>query len=126
MSPKKKRTKKYRAKAKAKENIKTKRARVWRKAKKMGFKSPEEYILYDELRKNKIDVKHNVHLRGTEIDLYVPPRLIIEVGYRDDILLKKWDEFEKAGFSFLYFSNIEINEPSILKRCVEKIIESSA
>jgi hypothetical protein len=113
-------------KAKVNGKIKTKLRQLWLKAKEMGFKSPEEYILYDELRKNKIDVKHNVHLRGTEIDLYVPPKLIIEVGHRDDRLLKKWNDFERGGFSFLYFSNIEIHDSDLLKRCIEKIIEASA
>ena len=123
MSPKKKRKKKIRMRAKTKEKLKTRLSQVWRKAKKLGFKSPEEYILFEELRKKDVDVRHNVHLRGTEIDLYIQPKLVIEVGHRDDMLLKKWYEFEKEGFSFLYFSNIEIRDPSILKRCVDKIID---
>jgi len=109
--------------AKTKEKLKTRLSQIWRKAKKLGFKSPEEYILFEELRKKDVDVRHNVHLRGTEIDLYIQPKLVIEVGHRDDMLLKKWYEFEKEGFSFLYFSNIEIRDPSILKRCVDKIID---
>jgi len=111
-------------KARAKENLKTRLSRVWRKAQEMGFKSPEEYILFEELRKNDLDVRHNVHLLGTEVDLYVPPKLIVEVGFRDDILLKKWDDFEKEGFSFLYFSNIEIHDSDALKGCVRKVMAS--
>jgi len=121
MGPKK-RTKESRQKARAKKNLETSLSRVWRKAKEMGFKSPEEYMLFEELRKNDVEVRHNVHLWGTEVDLYVPPRLVIEVGFRDEYLMKKWYEFEKAGFSFLYFSNVEIHDPNLLKRCVGKVM----
>lgn len=109
-------------KARKKESLKTRFSRVWRKAEEMGFKTPEEYILFEELRKNDVDVRHNVHLLGTEVDLYVPPKLIIEVGFRDEYLMKKWDDFEKEGFSFLYFSNLEIHDPNLLERCVRKVM----
>lgn len=81
-------------------------------------------MLFEELKKNDLDVMHNVHLLGTEIDLYVPPRLIIEVGFRDEYLLKKWDSFEEKGFDFLYFQNVEIHDPALLKRCVRKVMAS--
>ncbi len=88
----------------------------------MGFKSPEEYILFDELRKKDIDVKHNVYIRGMEVDLFIPPKLVIEIGYRDDALMKKWDYFEKEGFSFKYFSNMAIRDTDSLKSCVRQVM----
>ncbi|GAI67688.1 unnamed protein product, partial [marine sediment metagenome] len=72
----------------AKENLKTRLSRVWLKAEKLGFKTPEEYMLFEELRKKDVKVRHNVHLLGTEVDLYVPPKLVIEVGFRDNFLMK--------------------------------------
>jgi len=111
-------------KARAKENLKTRLSQVWRKAKEMGFKSPEECILFEALKKNNVDIRHNVHLLGTEVDLYVPPKLIIEVGFRDDFLMKKWDYFVEEGFDFLYFPNVEIHDPELLKRCVRKVMTS--
>lgn len=81
-------------------------------------------MLFEELRKNDVDVRHNVHLLGTEVDLYVPPKLAIEVGFRDDFLMKKWDHFVEEGFDFLYFPNVEIHDPELLKRCVRKVVTS--
>lgn len=122
MGPKK-RTKESRMKARAKKNLENRLSRVWRKAKEMGnFKTPQEYMLFEALRKKDVDVRHNVHLLGTEVDLYIPPRLIIEVGFRDDFLMKKWDDFEEKGFNFLYFPNVEIHDPELLKRSVGKVM----
>jgi len=73
--------------AKAKENIKTKRARLAQGG-ESGFQVPGGVILYDELRKNKIDVKHNVHLWGTEIDLYVPPAVMPSIRKTTMALVK--------------------------------------
>jgi len=88
----------------------------------MGFKTPEEYILFEALKKNDIDIRHNVPLLGTEIDLYVPPKLVIEIGFRDKYLMEKWNSFEEEGFSFLYFPNVEIHDSDLLKRCVGKVM----
>lgn len=121
MSPKK-RTKESRMKAREKKNLENRLNRVWLKAKEMGFKTSEEYMLFEELRKNDVEVRHNVHLLGTEVDLFVSPKLIIEVGFRDDFLMKKWDDFEEKGFDFLYFPNVEIHDPELLKRCVGKVM----
>ena len=109
-------------KAIANKNLKKRLRRVWRKAKKRGFKTLEEHTLFEALRKNDVEVRHNVHLHGTEVDLYVPPKLVIEVGFRDEYLMKKWDDFEKEGFDFLYFSNLEIHDPNLLNRCVGKVM----
>ena len=109
-------------KAREKKNLENSLGQVWLKAQDLGFKSPQEYMLFEALRKNDVEVRHNVHLRGTEIDLYVPPKLVIEVGFRDEYLMKKWYDFEKAGFSFLYFSNVEIDDPDLLERCVGKVM----
>lgn len=123
MSPKK-RTKESRMKAREKKNLENRLSRVWLKAKEIGFKTPEEYMLFEELRKNDVNVRHNVHLLGTEVDIYVPPKLVIEVGFRDKYLMKKWDDFEEKGFDFLYFQNVEIHDPTLLERCVGKVMDS--
>lgn len=109
-------------KARAKKNLENRLSRVWLKAEKLDFKTPEEYLLFEELRKNDVDVRHNVYLRGMEIDLYVPPKLVIEVGFRDAFLMKKWDSFVEVGFDFLYFPNVEIHDPELLKRSVRKVM----
>lgn len=124
MSPKKKQTKKSRMETRAKENLEKKLSLVWLKAQDLGFKSPQEYMLFEELRKKDVEVRHNVHLLGTEIDLYVPPKLVIEVGFRDEYLMKKWDEFEEKGFDFLYFQNVEIHDPNLLKKSVREVMAS--
>jgi hypothetical protein len=36
----------------------------------------------------EIDVKHNVHLRGTEIDLYVPPAVMPSIIKTTMVLVK--------------------------------------
>lgn len=109
-------------KARAKKNLENRLSQIWLKAEGMGFKTPEEYLLFEALKKNDVEVRHNIHLLGTEVDLYVPPKLIIEIGFRDKYLMKKWDDFESEGFSFLYFSNLEIHDPDLLKRCVGKVM----
>lgn len=81
-------------------------------------------MLFEELRKKDVDIRHNVYLRGMEVDLYVPPKLVIEVGFRDDALMRKWDYFEKDGFSFLYFSNMAIRDTDALKSCVRKVMDA--
>ncbi len=90
----------------------------------MGFKSPEEYILFEELRKNDVNVMHNIYLHGMEIDLFVPPKIVIEIGFRDAAMMKKWNYFDSIGFPFLYFSNIEIRDPNALRSCVGKIMKT--
>ncbi|MBA7679187.1 hypothetical protein ES703_87470 [subsurface metagenome] len=124
MSPKKKQTKKSRMETRAKANLKTRLSQVWLKAQDLGFKTPQEYMLFEELRKKDVEVRHNVHLLGTEIDLYVPPKLVIEVGFRDEYLMKKWYEFEEKGFDFLYFQNVEIHDPNLLKKSVREVMTS--
>lgn len=60
-------------------------------------------------------------MAGTEIDLFIPPKIIIEIGYRDEYLMKKWDTFTEKGYEFIYFSNVEVNDPDLLKRRLDTI-----
>ena len=64
-----------------------------KKAQRLGFKTEEEYIVFSALKKNDLDVQHNVSMLGTEIDLFISPNIIIEVGFRDEYLMEKWDDF---------------------------------
>ena len=90
----------------------------------MGFKSPEEYILFEELKKNDVNIIHNIYIHGMEIDLFIPPKIVIEIGFRDAALMKKWDYFDSIGCHFLYFSNMEIRDVDALKSCVRKIMDA--
>ena len=92
-----------------------------KKARRLGFKTPEEYTLFLALKKKHLDVHHNVNMLGTEIDLFIPPNIIIEIGYRDNYLIEKWDESIEKGYEFIYISNIEVNNPEILERYVDNI-----
>jgi len=123
MGPKKQ-TKKNRMKARAKKNLENRLSQVWLKAEKMSFKTAEKYLLFEELKKNNVDVRYNIYLRGMEIDLFIPPKLVIEVGFRDAFLMKKWDYFTEKGFDFLYFQNVEIHDPNLLKRSVREVMTS--
>ena len=60
-------------------------------------------------------------MAGTEIDLFIPPKIIIEIGYRDEYLMGKWDDFTERGYEFIYFSNVEVNDPDLLKRRISTI-----
>ena len=60
-------------------------------------------------------------MAGTEIDLFIPPKIIIEIGYRDEYLMGKWDDFTEKGYEFIYFSNVEVNDPDLLKRRINDI-----
>ncbi len=62
-------------------------------------------------------------MSGTEIDLFIPPDIIIEIGYRDKFLMEKWDHFMEKGYEFIYISNIEVNNPGILQRYVNEITQ---
>ena len=96
-----------------------------RKVKNLGFKSAQEYKLYEAIKKGGIKVHHNVHLLDEEIDLFIPPKTIIEIGYRDDKVLEKWNKFEQNGFEFYYISNIEIDNKEILSNILNKIKEKT-
>ena len=97
--------------------------RPCKKAQRLGFKTKEEYIVYSALKKKRLDVQHNIIMFGTEIDLFIPPKIIIEIGYRDKYLLKKWDYAIENGYEFIYISNIEVNIPETLKRYITDIIQ---
>ena len=94
-----------------------------KKAQRLGFKTQEEYIVFSALKKKHLDVQHNVSMSGTEIDLFIPPDIIIEIGYRDKFLMEKWDHFMEKGYEFIYISNIEVNNPGILQRYVNEITQ---
>jgi len=96
---------------------------IAREAEKKGFKSAQEYLLYNELVSRGFTVNHNTYLDGDEVDLFIPPKTVIEIGFRDANLLRKWDKFTEMGYNFLYYSNLEIHDASILDNTVEKIIE---
>lgn len=95
--------------------------RLSKRARRLGFKTQEEYIVFSALKKKRLNVKHNVRMAGTEIDLYIPPKILIEIGYRDEYLIEKWDAFTEKGYEFIYFSNVEVNDPDLLKRRVDTI-----
>jgi len=90
-------------------------------AREKGFKSPEEYILWQALKDVDIDVQHNSLLYGFEVDLFIKPNLIVEVGFLDENLKNHWNFFEEKGYNFLYFSNMEIHNKSVLKNSIGKI-----
>jgi len=92
-----------------------------KKAQRLGFKTQEEYIVFSALKKKHLDIQHNVSMLGTEIDLFISPKIIVEIGYRDKYLIEKWDDFIEKGYEFVYISNIEVNNPEILKRHVNNI-----
>ena len=97
-----------------------------RKVRKLGFKSAQEYKLYEALENEGISVHHNITLLHEEIDIYVPPKIIIEVGFRDEKLLEKWEKFKKRDFVFMYFSNLEVDRKETLNRIVQKIKDKVA
>lgn len=94
---------------------------IFEEAKKLGFKSAQEFILYKALKKEGIEVYHNKHILGEEVDFFIPPKTIIEIGFRDDNLVRKWDKFIERGYNFLYFANLEVDNKNILKHTVKKI-----
>ena len=95
--------------------------RLSKRARRLGFKTQEEYIVFSALKKKRLNVQHNVRMAGTEIDLFIPPKIIIEIGYRDEYLMEKWDDFTEKGYEFIYFSNVEVNDLDLLKRRVDTI-----
>ena len=97
---------------------------IFRSAEKNGFKSAQESVLYNKLIDRGVAVRHNVFIEGDEIDLFVPPKTIIEIGFRDEHLLRKWNKFTELGYNFLYFSNIEIHDASILNNTINNILKS--
>lgn len=92
-----------------------------KRARRLGFKTQEEYIVFSVLKKKHINVKHNVRMAGTEIDLFIPPKIIIEIGFRDEYLMEKWDDFTEKGYEFIYFSNVEVNDQDLLKKRINTI-----
>jgi len=102
------------------ERLKEFLSEVEKEAVKKGFKSAEEYLLWDALRKEGIEAEHNVKVCGFEVDLFIRPNLIVEVGFLDDYLQKKWDVLEEKGYKFLYFSNLEIRKRDILQNTVRR------
>ena len=56
-----------------------------------------------------------------EVDFFIPPNTIIEIGFRDDILLRKWDKFKERGYNFLYFANLEVDDKTMFKHTVKKV-----
>ena len=113
--------------------IKKKRAKLvknnlalMRKVRKLGFKSAQEFKLYEALKNEGISVYHNIILLYEEIDLFVPPKIIIEIGFRDEKLLEKWEKFEKQDYEFMYFSNLEVDSKETLNRIVQKIKDKVA
>lgn len=98
-----------------------KNKRIFKNAKKLGFKSAQEFILYNALKKEGIKVYHNKYIMGEEVDFFIPPKTIIEIGFRDDNLLKKWDKFNERGYNFLYFANLEVDNKTTLKHTLKKI-----
>lgn len=97
---------------------------IFQESEKNGFKSAQEYTLFNGLIDRGVTVHHNVYIDGEEIDLFVSPSTIIEVGFRDDNLLRKWNKFTEMGYKFLYFSNMEIHDTSILNNTIAKILET--
>jgi len=102
-----------------------KNKQIFEKAKKLGFKSAQEFILYNDLKKEGIEVYHNKYILGEEVDFFIPPNTIIEIGFRDDSLLRKWDKFNERGYNFLYFANLEVDNKTTLKHTVKKIKKKS-
>ena len=96
---------------------------IAREAEKKGFKSAQEFLLYNELVSRGITVIHNAYLDGDEVDLFIPPTTVVEIGFRDANLLRKWNKFTEMGYNFLYYANIEIHDASILDNTIEKILE---
>lgn len=102
-----------------------KNKKIFEKAKKLGFKSAQEFILYNALKKEGIKVYHNENILGEEVDFFIPPKTIIEIGYRDENLIRKWDKFNERGYNFLYFANLEVDNKNMLKHTVKKIKKKS-
>jgi len=102
-----------------------KNKQIFKKAKKLGFKSAQEFILYNDLKKEGVEVYHNKYILGEEVDFFIPPNTIIEIGFRDNNLLRKWDKFNERGYNFLYFANLEVDNKTTLKHTVKKIKKKS-
>ena len=62
---------------------------------------------------------------GEEVDFFIPPNPIIEIGFRDNNLLRKWDKFNERGYNFLYFANLEVDNKTTLKHTVKNIMKKS-
>jgi len=91
-------------------------------AKEQGFSTAEEYLLWRALRREGIEADHNVNIYGVEVDLYISrAKLIVEVGYPDENFRIKWDMLKEMGYKFLYFSNREVWDRSLLPNTVGRI-----
>ena len=91
-------------------------------AKEQGFSTAEEYLLWRTLRREGIEADHNVYIYGVEVDLYISRvKLIVEVGYPDENFRIKWDMLKEMGYKFLYFSNREVWDRSLLPNTVGRI-----
>ncbi len=96
---------------------------IGREADRKGFASAQELMLYNELVRKGITVYHNAYLDGDEIDRFIPPKTVIEIGFRDDHLIRKWNKFTEMGYNFLYYSNMEIHNASMINRTVKQILD---
>jgi len=98
--------------------------RMKQKGQKFGFKTAEEYLLWEVLKEEGIEVAHNVKIYGIEVDFHIKPNLVIEVGFLDDNLKKAWSMFEEKGYHVLYFANLEIRDRTLLHNIPKNIKET--
>ncbi|MFQ5759186.1 MAG: hypothetical protein ACE5IF_05870 [Candidatus Bathyarchaeia archaeon] len=100
-----------------------------REGRKLGFKTAEEYILWKALREEGVEADHNVRVCGVEVDFYIKPNLIVEVGFLDNNLRKAWEMLEEKGYRVLYFANIEIRNGVLSRdtaKKIKKVLEEEA
>jgi len=97
--------------------------RMKQEGQKLGFKTAEEYLLWEVLKDEGIEAAHNVEIYGIEVDFYIKPNLVIEVGFLDDNLKKAWSMLEEKGYQVLYFANLEIRDRTLLHNIPENIKE---
>jgi len=71
-----------------------------------------------------VEAGHNVKVCGVEVDLFIKPSLVVEVGFLDNNLRKAWEMLEEKGYRVLYFANLEIRDGKNLRNTVKKIMEA--
>jgi very-short-patch-repair endonuclease len=99
------------------------REKLTQEGRRLGFKTGEEYLLWKTLDGEGIKAKHNVEILGKEVDLFIMPNLIIEVGFLDDYEKMKHETFKKHGYNILHFPNELIYNKEILRKHTVEMIK---
>jgi hypothetical protein len=97
------------------ERIESFREKLTQEGRMLGFQTGEEYLLWKTLDREGIKADHNIEILGEEVDLFIKPNLIIELGLLDDYEKVKYERFKKHGYNVLHFRSIDRSNIGVIK-----------